>query len=637
MKIKKLPPEKQVPDSIKINTQPNKKIDPRRTAWWKANTKKDLQDQVLAAADYLHKNQQYRIRQASVYSRLYGNIPLFNAVGTGFSRMNVNSNQLPIDRPTMNVTQSCIDTLVSRVTQSKPRPVFLTDNGDTKMRTLAKQLNQFIMGEFYQAKAYQLGALNLTNACILGTGPIQVYEDPTTKKVALDKALSIQLYVDPNEALDGNPRQLFRMRLMDRSVLEANFPTKDKLISQATTAYPDLSSDSSQTIADQVMAIEAWHLPSGKGSDDGMHVIVCSEGILLEEKYEKMRFPFSFMHYSPNIVGYWAQPLTEQLMGTQMEINKLLRTSSKAINLMGVPRVLQEIGSKVSAGSHNNEIGTIVKWSGSKPEYIVAPCMAPEIYERIQVLIQYAYQQSGISTLSAGAQKPSGLNSGEALREYDDLQTDRFASLVRRYDEFYVDLASLMIEQAKDIAVRDGSYQTIYPDKDGAREIDLPQAKLLENPFTIQCYDTASLPRDPAGRKEYVVEMMQAGIYSPEEGRRLLNYADTEQVDKLAIAPEERILKYLDEIVEDGNYTPPDEFMDLQLALKLVVQYYNLYEPKKLSKDRCKMLINFKKQIDDLVQQMMPPPPPPMLPGASQGQPLAAPMAQPQSNLLPTS
>ena len=39
-----------------------------------------------------------------------------------------------------------------------------------------------------------------------------------------------------------------------------------------------------------------------------------------------------------------------------------------------------------------------------------------------------------------------------------------------------------------------------------------------------------------------------------------------EQVDKLEIASEERILQILDQIIDEGKYTPPDPFMDLELA-----------------------------------------------------------------------
>ena len=59
----------------------------------------------------------------------------------------------------------------------------------------------------------------------------------------------------------------------------------------------------------------------------------------------------------------------------------------------------------------------------------------PEMYQWIQWLIQNAYQMSGISSLSAGGQKPQGLNSGEAIRTYDQIQEDRFAALAQALSE----------------------------------------------------------------------------------------------------------------------------------------------------------------------------------------------------------
>src|ERR1043165_6360028 len=187
-------------------------------------------------------------------------------------------------------------------------------------------------------------------------------------------------------------------------------------------------------------------------------------------------------------------------MGTQVEINKLLYQISKSINLVGVPRVFVEDGSKVMKTAFNNEVGSIITYRGTPPVYSVAPCVPGEMYEQLQRLINYAYQQSGVSALSAAAQKPAGLNSGEAIRNYDDLQSDRFSSLVRRYDTLFVDLAYQVIDLAKDIAEREGSYQTIYPNKNGIKEIELPKIEMLDDPFVIQCYDSSMLPRDPAGR-----------------------------------------------------------------------------------------------------------------------------------------
>jgi len=68
---------------------------------------------------------------------------------------------------------------------------------------------------------------------------------------------------------------------------------------------------------------------------------------------------------------------------------------------------------------------------GTKPSYEVAPCVPQEMYAQLQRLIEYAYQQSGVSSLAAQGQKPAGLNSGEAIRNYDDIQSDRFAALAK--------------------------------------------------------------------------------------------------------------------------------------------------------------------------------------------------------------
>lgn len=590
--------------------------------------------QMIANATYLKESQNFRYRQAAIYARLYGNMSLFSFIGSNISKMDTQTG-LPADRPTYNLIQSASDTLVSRISQSRPAPVFLTDNGDYKERHLAKQLNNFILGEFYQTKAYDKAAFVLRDALVEGTGVIQIYEKDN--KVALDRVLLTELLVDPNEAMYGEPRQLYRLKLVDRDMLKAMVPSKKAIIDAAPNAYPDNSSESSKTVSDLVMVVEAWKLKSGKDSKDGRHMIALASGSLLDEDYDKEKFPFVFLHYSERLLGFWSQGLAEQLMGTQVEINSLLYTISKAIKLVGVPRVFIEDGSKVTKTSNNNDIGVIVNYRGVKPSYEVAESNAPELYQQLQRLIDYGYQQCGVSAMQASSQKPAGLNSGEAIRSYDDISNDRFASLSRKYDNLFVDLAYQIMDLAKDIATREGSYQTVYPNKNGAKEIDLPGMDMLDDPFVIQCFNMSSLPRDPAGRMQKIVEMIQSGMITVKEGRRLLDYPDLEQVEMLANASQERIYQILDEIIEDGTYTPPDSFMDLQLANDIVVQYYNLYSKAKLEEERVEMLMNFFQQVQDLKAAAMPPTPPAM-PGTAPGgapQGAAAPQALPQSPLVP--
>ena len=384
-------------------------------------------------------------------------------------------------------------------------------------------------------------------------------------------------------------------------------------------------------MSDQVLVVEGWHLKSGKNATDGRHTIACTSGIILDEAWDKDAFPFVFLPYSPRLLGFWAQGLAEQLMGTQIEINSLLYTISRAIKIVGVPRIFVEEGSKVSSSSFNNDVGTIVKYRGTKPVFEVAPCVPQELYAQLQRLIEYGYQQCGVSALDASSQKPAGLNSGEAIRSYDDISTDRLASLSKRYDNFFIDLTYQIVDLAKDIASRDGEYQTVYPNKDGTKEINLPEMKLIQDPFVVQVFNQSSLPRDPAGRLQKIVEMTQAGMLSIKEGRRLLDYPDLDQVEKLSNASEERIYQLLDKIVEDGIFTPPDPFLDLQLATEITTQYYNLYAASKLDEERCQMLRDFFTQVQDLIQAATPPPPP----QAPAAQPQAVPEQRPTSPMLP--
>lgn len=613
--------------SITMKTTTRKDSSPAQYKWWEAEDDGALQKQLLSTFDYLKTSQEWRHRQAVVYAKLYGNQSLFSFIGTNTSKMDQGMG-LPADRPTFNLVQSVTDTLVSRLTQNKPSPVFLTDNSDYKERNLAKKLNNFIQGEFYQTKAYELGEYILRDACVLGTGAAKIFET-SDHKVGLERRLITELLVDPNEAMYGDPRQLYEFKLVDRSVLQDLFP-KAKFIQDAMKAFPDNSADASKTVSDLVMVVEAWHLKSGEDATDGCHAIVCSSGIChLDRNWEKKKFPFVFMDYSKRLLGYWAQGVSERLMGTQMELNSILHTIARAIKLVGVPRVFIEDGSKVVKAHNNNEIGVIITYRGTKPTYEVAPCNAPELYAERDRLIQYGYRQEGISEMAAASQKPAGLDSGEAIRTYENINTDRFAALARRYDNFYVDLAYAEIDEAKDICEREGKYQTIYPNKNGVKEIDLPKASILKDPFVIQAFNMSSLPRDPGGRQSKIAEMIQSGMISIREGRRLMDFPDLQQTETLANASEERIFQYLDEIVEEGKFTPPDPFMDLALAQELVVQYYNLYVSAKLEESKRQMLQDFFIAIQTLQAAGAPAP----QPGANV--PQAQPMPLPQSPLVP--
>lgn len=630
----KISPAKKAPEKIKFKTKSSSSDGTDGSLlpeWWKAENDTQLSSQLCGTAAYLKTQQTYRIRQLAVSIRLYCGLSVYSYAGSNVSKMD-KTKTLPDDRPSFNIIESCTDTLTSRLTQNQPEPKFLTDGADYKQRHLAQELNRFVLGEFYQTHAYEKAAKMLRDGIVTGTGALKVYWGENDK-VCIDRVMATDLYIDDNDSLNADPQQMIQLKLVDRDKLMANNPGKEAIIAGTEQAKPDNSADCGRTIADQIMVVEGWRLPSGSdpeapGYIPGRHTIATVNGIIFDEEYHKTKFPFVFFKYSDPFLGFWGQGLGSRLFGTQLSINRIMYTITRSIMLMGVPRVLVEQSSKVVKAHINNEIGTIVTYAGTKPEILVSNSNAADLYSERDKLIEYGFRQEGVSNMQATGQKPQGLDSGEAVRSYDDINSDRFAETAKKYENIFVELAYQIVDVARDIAEETGKYQTVYPNKDGTKEIDLPKMKFLEDPFVIKCFTESSLPRTPAGRIATVTEQVQAGMLTLKEGRRLMNFPDLEENERLVNASEERIFKYLDEIVEGGKYTPPDPFMDLQLASELSVQYINLYRAANLEEEKDDMLVTFFNQVQTLQQAAVVPPP-------MQAMPTANPEAAPTSPLVP--
>ena len=597
--------------------------EPIMSEWWKAESDAQLAQELCGTLAYLKTNQTYRLRQLAVDIRLYSGLSVYSYAGSNVAKMD-RTKTLPDDKPTYNLVQVCVDTLVSTVGATKPEPKFLTDGGDYKERHVAQDCNKFVLGEISRSKARKKIKRMFRDGCAMGASTLKVYRD-ADDKVAVDRVLVTDLYTDDNDSLNGDPQQLYQVKLVDRDRLMAGSKGKAKsVIAETPNSYPDNAADSGRTTADQVMVIEAWRLPSGddpeaEGYIPGRHVIATISGIILDEEWNKPHFPFVFFNYSDPFLGFWGKGIATRLFGTQMTLNRILYTISEAIRLNGRPVWIIDQGGGLPSTHINNQIGLILRpKAGTKVTCEVPQCNAAELYAERDKLIEYGKDQEGISDMQATGEKPADLGSGEAIRVYEDVSSQRASETQEKFDQIHIDLAYLITDTAMDIAKDTGKYSTVYPNKDGTKEIDLPKASLLKNTYVIQCFNESSLPRTPAGRIATVTEQVQAGMLSLKEGRRLMRFPDLEQNERLDNAGEERIFKILDAIVESGDYTPPDPFLPLDLAQTLTIQYLNLYLAAKLEEDKAELLRKFWRQVLALKQAAVPAPAPGQpIPGAA--------------------
>lgn len=592
--------------------------------WWLSD-KKDLAGEITKVITTLASYDSRRQTQYQVSTRLYGNMNLMGLNGLSYARVQTQQNTMR-DRITYNVVQSTIDTITAKMAKNKPEPLFLTKGGDYKMQRRAKKLDKFVEGTFYENKAYTLGPDVFKDACIFGDGFVHVYEENTKNgpRVRYERVIPSELYVDQMEAYYGHPKQLHRVKNVDRGVLMEAFPEHKKAIKQANSAIKDVTG-TYQNIADEITVAESWHLPSGPNSGDGLHTIIMDQKSLLVEEWDNDFFPFAKFSWCKRPYGWYGQGLAEQEQSIQLEMNKLLWVFQRSMHLAGTQKILMENGSKISKEHFTNDLGLVLTYANTPPQYIVPPIVPPEMYTHFERLKNLAFESAGISMLSAAAQKPAGLNSGKALREFNDIESDRFMIVGQAYETFFMDLGKLSVWKAKEIYSREKHYSVVYPDKRFIETIDWKDIDLEESDYVLQCFPVSSLPNEPAGRLQTIQEYTQAGMISPRKARRLLEFPDLEQDTDLATSQEDYVHMILEKIIDSGEYTPPEPFDDLNLCKELALEYYAQGKNNGLEEEKLEQLRTFMAQVDVLVQKSIPPPPPMMAP---QAVPAAPPVSQ---------
>lgn len=603
-------------------TTPTQEI---KSQWWNVQ-KGGVFQHTFGVVQAIEQNQSYRQLQNIKYARLYSNMEILGFYGTLFSR----TNNLPIlnNRVTLNVIKACTDTAASKIAKNRPRPLFLTSGGDFSQQRRAKQLTKYIQGAFYSADIYETTAQLFTDACVMGTGAMKFYADESKGQVCVERVLIDEIIVDDAEGMYGKPRQLHQRKYLSRDVLLQMFP---KFANQIKSATGGVKGDNSASMAaDLVKVIESWHLPSGPNAKDGKHVICIENATLMEEDYNKDYFPFVFFKWSPRIVGFFGAGLAEELIGIQIEINKILRNIQVAQHLQAVPRVFVENASMVNTNHINNDIGGIIKYTGTAPIFATAPAMSAEIYQHLENLYRKAFEITGISQMAATAKKPSGLNSGAALREYSDIESERFVVVGQRWEQMFMDAAKIMIDMSRDMFKDDPSLSVNVKGAKFLETIKWKDVDLDDDSYIMQVFPTSILPSTPAGKLQTVQELMQAGFIDKDAAMSLLDFPDLEGFLSLQNAAIDDINMMLEFMIEKGEYNSPEPYMNLALAIKMTQSAYLRARTESVPEERLELLRRFMDECNQLVQMANPPPAPSM-----GGQPLAVPEAPPQSDLLP--
>lgn len=566
--------------------------------WWLLD-KTEVYKSIFCEVDKLFRDQGGRTERNLRCARLYGSQDF---VGAPYNVGRTVTPTLPEDRVKVNIISSMADTVSSKLSKMKPTVTFLTEGGSFHLGEQSKLMSKYVRGLFQMNNIWQMHQRGFLDSTVFDCGAIKHFIEDG--RIVSERTLGVELLVNDMDAIYGNPRSLYQYKLIHKEVLKKQYPKKASSIAMSSP-WLDSWSARDEAQKDYVLVIEAWHLPTSDDSDDGRHVICTDKDILVDEDYKRSYFPFTFFKWTNRLTGFWGQSLAERLVGTQLEINKLLRLIQKAFHLGAAFKVFLEHGSKVAKEHLNNDLGSIIYYTGQKPEFYAPKVVNEEVFRHLQFLIESAYQEAGVSQMSASSVKPTGIDSGKALREYNEVESERFAVVSQNYEATFLCTARQYVDLSRELYLNhEVDTHVSAESKKFLEKIKWSDIDLEHDQYQMQMFPTSMLPHTPAGRLQWIQELINEQFIPREYGMKLLDFPDIDAYTAIANAPLDNLLDTLDDIIYKGKYSPPEPYQDLVQGVKLFQAVYLKSKRDQLPDARLEMMRDWINNAEVMLQSV---------------------------------
>lgn len=564
-----------------------------------------------------------------------------------------------------NVVKRQVDTYVARQDKNRPVPMAMSNDATYTQQQRAVDLSKLFSGILDQVEYHSMLSMRRRDRAIWGDGFAQNYR--IGQKLIHERCFPIELLVNPFEARYGKPRTLIRQRWIDRLVLAERFPAKadeiltDEYGSSSADAAFDYSFGRDET-SDMVFLIEIWHLPNGepteKDAKDGAHCIAISSATLSNRVYKRDYFPFSHTSFSKPLAGWRGEGMASQLRGLQFEVNSIgLRLQEQG--WMTGTYVWTPSDTGLEVDHIDNGTMTHIQ-SEVQPVFFQPSPWHPAFFDYYRFLRgQAAAEETRLSEMSTRGELPSGLESGKAIRAWNQLDDQAFLphghederDSINTCWQFF-DLCEEIHEEEKR-AKKGGekvepfvveSEQRAYG-KTIIERLKYADVRMDRKEFTLRVFPTSLLAGSPAEQYQSAKEMAADGLVSRDAVLEMLQIPDVQRVLRYETAPRRAVMKILEKILRSKNpeqaYVYPEPAFNLQLCRALALQTYLDALTDEAPEANLRMVLQFALDAEEQIEASEAPPPeegggemdPNADPAAMGGDPSL--YAEPQGQILP--
>lgn len=534
---------------------------------------------------------------------------------------------------TFNVIRSAVATLSSKVGKNKILPRIMTTNARWRKRKQTARVEKYIRGLFKQLNVNKTMELALINCILSGDGFVKICNDG--KDISVERVLPDEVFVDFIDAYNGDPMAMYQIKVMNiRKVCSMCPEMEDELMHcQANNHHlltlEALSSSGIRTRGDQVVVIEAWAL--GYGSTPGRHLVTCGSVVLLDEEWDRDYFPIIRMQYNQPERGYYSQGIYQDVAPLQAELSFTFKRIADTQRLGSAFKVFVRKGA-VPPSRITNQIGECIEMEDLNDIKVFSPpALSGEQFAYVSQLKALTYEASGVSSLSAASKLPTGIDgaSGKALREYTDIETERFALLAQEWERAHERLATVLI---KEIARNGDFFVKSFSRTSPLEKISFKDLQLEIDDISVSVYPASSLPSRPEARFKAVQEWIEAGFIGKEAAMELLDSPDLDSFAEIENAPKSAVDAVIDDAVENQIKRNVEPFFDLQYLIEQATLFYNFVygEAEDINKDETQNTLDILRELIEDASEMLKS----LQPQPEEAAPMGLPSAAPASGAM---
>lgn len=543
---------------------------PMQSPWWEAAVGDPLASQtVTSVVVSLRTGDSLRRTLYRSWDLMYDGDSLVGAAGNAI----VDDTLRILGETTFNYAARALDMVHAKVTAEIPHVRADGRGADYAQHLRAQGLSHFIEGVTRELGLDDLLAQAAHCALRVGTAGLMAGFDDG--EPTLEVIHPREFLVDPDDAMHGDPRCLYRVQPVDRRAALTMYPERTADIMAAGCASQRDSSEvgrpgdwtagsTTGRVSDSVDLIDAWVLPDGDSPGRWIRCVDAGPP-LLDLPWDVPRFPVHFLRcWDPAVsTGFWGRGLMERLSPGQLEVDELLTHELRQMKFSNTWAFLPD-DADIAEGSLTDTVPdginvVRVKDGAGNIQFVNPPVLGPEVLTVLAQLKADIYAMAGTTESAVGSQSPAGITSGIAIRTYHDFQAQAHVDIVKRIGRAAIGLVDRLLDAARtalgDDPEAQGSWEVRHPTLDVIRWADVDMDRDV---YVIGLDEVSPVPDTRAGALQEVEEDAAAGRIPPEYLTRLREDPDRWWMDRCNAKEDVEFVDWTVERLMDPRLPPPE-------------------------------------------------------------------------------